>query len=220
MVDGARAPGERVLVYDCDGYYMAASLAEKLARDGCTVRLVTFRDTIAPYMHFTLESHRMLRLLRTLGVELVTHHWVSEITERAVLGHDAYASGEVLEWEADGVVLVTQRISEDHLFRELVEREEESARAGIERVFRIGDCVVPRILAEAIFDGHRLGREIDSENPAVPLPYIRERRVLEASDADYDGILSGRGAGSFRPTSARAPDRATGTSGARFEPPA
>jgi dimethylamine/trimethylamine dehydrogenase len=220
MVEGARVSGGRVLVYDCDGYYMAASLAEKLARDGYTVRLVTFRDTVVPYMHFTLESHRMLGLLKSLGVELVTHHWISEITESAVVGHDAYATDEVVEWEADGVVLVTQRISDDQLFRELVEREEETARAGIEGVFRIGDCVVPRILAEVIFDGHRLGREIDSDDPAVPLPYIRERRVLEASDADYDGILPDRGAGSFRPTSARAPDRATPGSGARFEPSA
>ena len=46
-------------------------------------------------------------------------------------------------------------------------------------VFRIGDCVAPRLIAEAIFDGHRLAREIDSEDPAVPLPYTRERLVLE-----------------------------------------
>jgi dimethylamine/trimethylamine dehydrogenase len=45
-------------------------------------------------------------------------------------------------------------------------------------VYRIGDCVSPRIPAEAIFDGHRLAREIDGEDPAVPLPYLRERLVL------------------------------------------
>jgi len=37
------------------------------------------------------------------------------------------------------------------------------------------------IVAEAIFDGHRLAREIDSENPAVPLPYRRERISLESA---------------------------------------
>ena len=40
--------------------------------------------------------------------------------------------------------------------------------------------MAPRIVAEAIFDGHRLAREIDSENPAVPLPYRRERISLES----------------------------------------
>jgi dimethylamine/trimethylamine dehydrogenase len=38
--------------------------------------------------------------------------------------------------------------------------------------------VSPRIIAEAVFDGHRLAREIDAENPAIPLPYKRERLVL------------------------------------------
>jgi dimethylamine/trimethylamine dehydrogenase len=34
--------------------------------------------------------------------------------------------------------------------------------------------VSPRHVADAVFDGHRLGREIDSEDPAVPLPHRRE----------------------------------------------
>jgi dimethylamine/trimethylamine dehydrogenase len=36
-------------------------------------------------------------------------------------------------------------------------------------------------VAEAIFDGHRLAREIDSENPAVQLPYRRERISLTSA---------------------------------------
>ena len=45
-------------------------------------------------------------------------------------------------------------------------------------LYRIGDCVAPRLIADVIFDGHRLAREIDSENPAVPLPYKRERSIM------------------------------------------
>ena len=41
-------------------------------------------------------------------------------------------------------------------------------------VYRIGDCVAPRIVADVLFDGHRLGREIDSADPARPLPFRRE----------------------------------------------
>jgi dimethylamine/trimethylamine dehydrogenase len=41
-------------------------------------------------------------------------------------------------------------------------------------VYRIGDCLAPRTIAEDIFDGHRLAREIDSADPATPLPYLRE----------------------------------------------
>ena len=37
-----------------------------------------------------------------------------------------------------------------------------------------GDAVAPRLLSEATSIGHRLAREIDSPDPAVPLPYRRE----------------------------------------------
>jgi dimethylamine/trimethylamine dehydrogenase len=87
--------------------------------------------------------------------------------------------GEPFELEADAVVLVTQRLSNEELYLELKADEEALEREGIEAVFRIGDCVAPRLIAEVIFDGHRLAREIDSEDPAVPLPYKRERLVLE-----------------------------------------
>jgi dimethylamine/trimethylamine dehydrogenase len=58
-------------------------------------------------------------------------------------------------------------------------------------VYRIGDCVALRLIADCVFDGHRLAREIDSPNPAAPLPFIRERRLAgEASDADYEAQLA------------------------------
>ena len=47
------------------------------------------------------------------------------------------------------------------------------------RLYRVGDCEAPRLIADAVFSGHRLAREIDSDNPAVPLPFKRERKVIE-----------------------------------------
>jgi dimethylamine/trimethylamine dehydrogenase len=176
------------------------SLAEKLAREGRRVRVVSSRDTIAPFMHYTLESKRMLTLLTELGVALVPHHTVTAIEPKRTLAESTYAPGQPVEWQTDAVVLVTQRISNDSLYRELTEREHR-IDAGIEGVYRIGDCVVPRILAEAIFDGHRLGREIDSDDPSVALPYIRERRLLGATDQDYDTVLDEKRMGTFQPTS-------------------
>ncbi len=201
MVERKPVPGEDVVVYDCDGYFMGPSIAEKLARDGHSVRLITYRDTVAPYMHFTLESTRMLRLLTGLGVEFVTHHCLTEVGDGVVHGYNTYAPERPLEWNADAVVLVTQRISNDALYHELTADKERLVSAAIEQVFRIGDCVVPRILAEAIFDGHRLGREIDAPNPSTPLPYIRERRVLGIGDRDYDDMLTSTRPRAFQPTS-------------------
>jgi dimethylamine/trimethylamine dehydrogenase len=87
--------------------------------------------------------------------------------------------------EVDTVVLVTQRRSSDALYRELSVDSEALAGAGVHRLYQIGDCVLPSLIAEAVFSGHRLAREIDSPNPAVALPYIRERRLLNATEEDY-----------------------------------
>ena len=72
-------------------------------------------------------------------------------------------------------MLVTQRLSNDALYLELAGDREALAAAGIEAVYRTGDCVAPRWLVDTVFDGHRLAREIDSPNPAVYLPIVRER---------------------------------------------
>jgi dimethylamine/trimethylamine dehydrogenase len=79
-----------------------------------------------------------------------------------------------VRWHADAVVLVTQREPQDALYHELHADPRRLQSEGIEDVHRIGDCLAPRTIAENIFDGHRLAREIDSPDPAKPLPYIRE----------------------------------------------
>jgi dimethylamine/trimethylamine dehydrogenase len=201
MVERKPVPGDRVVIYDCDGYFMGVSLAEKLARDGHSMRLVTSRDTIAPYMHYTLESRRMLRLLTELEVELIAHHAITAVDQGHVRAENDHAPGKEIEWEADALVLVTQRLSNDSLYSELAVLDGARRDAGIEGLFRIGDCAVPRILAEAIFDGHRLGREIDTQDPCVALPYIRERRVLGADDHAYDAVLAAGPPRRFRPSS-------------------
>ena len=70
-------------------------------------------------------------------------------------------------------MLVTQRLSDDALYRAL-----QADHDGVEAVHAIGDCVAPRLIADAIFDGHRLAREIDSPDPSRPLPYLRERPLV------------------------------------------
>src|SRR5262249_45455484 len=79
------------------------------------------------------------------------------------------------ELPCDRVVLVTSRRSNDALYRELRERP-----GDVEAVYAIGDCVAPRQVADCGFDGHRLAREIDSADPVVPLPYLRERPTIIA----------------------------------------
>jgi dimethylamine/trimethylamine dehydrogenase len=131
-------------------------------------------------MHETGEAPDMLRLLRRLGVMLVTGRLVERVEPDRVTTVDSFFADDPVTHEVGSVVLVTQRVSRDGLFRQL-------QHDGVGPLYRIGDCVAPRLLADAIFDGHRLAREIDSPDPARPLPFVRERRLAgDVTDADYD----------------------------------
>jgi dimethylamine/trimethylamine dehydrogenase len=177
MLEGKEVPGERVVVFDADGYFMGAGLAERLRAEGRDVEIVTPHDRVASVCDETLEGTLLRQHLHDLGIRQRPGTMLAGIEPGRVTAADQF--GDPVELEADTVVLVTQRLSDDALYRELKADGGALAEEGIEALYRIGDCVAPRIIAEAIFDGHRLGREIDSENPAIPLPYRRERLVLD-----------------------------------------
>ena len=187
MAEGKEVPGDRVLVIDNDGYFMGVSLAEKLALDGKQVTLMTHLGEIAPYMHFTLEAPNQHRKLHKLKVEIVVHHLPTRIEPGAVSAVHVFDEDEQEHtWEADSVVLVTGRRSNEALYRQLKDEIGLDAlrSEGVTSLYRIGDCVAPRLIADVVFDGHRLAREIDSENPEEPLPFIRERAVIERELVD------------------------------------
>src|SRR6202012_2406584 len=83
VVEGKHV-GDRVVVYDADGYYVAASMAELLARQGKQVTYVTPFDGFAPYLRFTLEEHRQYRLLDGLGVDMIPANVVVGATPDSV----------------------------------------------------------------------------------------------------------------------------------------
>ncbi len=167
-----------MVVYDCEGYFMGAGLAELLAAEGHEVVLATPHELVAPLCYETLEGYRLRHHLHEIGVEMITETAVQSIGEGALCCLGPF--GQELEIEAEGVVLVTQRLARDELYLELSATPVDALLAeGVEGVYRVGDCVAPRMLGDAIFDGHRLGREIDSGDPSVPLPYLRERPVAQ-----------------------------------------
>ena len=140
--------------------------------------MVTPFADLAPYMFNTGEGRTVNRKLRADGLEIVTHYELASIAPGQVLGHNVWAEQEQAEWNVDSVVLVTKRVPRNELYNALVADRARFGAAGIEAVYRIGDCVAPRLIADCIFDGHRLAREIDSPDPAEPLPYSRESRRL------------------------------------------
>ncbi len=187
-VNGA-IEGEYVLVYDTDGYFAAVGVAELLLNAGKRVTFVTPQPNVAPFMAFTGEFGPVNVSLRERGAEIVLQHTLSQIAPGAMRGGSVW--GGETSWDADAVVLVTQRESIDHVYRELAADPVRLEQEGIEAVYRIGDCVAPRLPADSIFEGHRLAREIDSPDPAVALPYLRELPEVDIARSPLATVTAG-----------------------------
>ena len=171
MLAGERPTGGTVAVYDCEGYFTGAGIAELLATEGLTVELVTPLPVVAPLCDMTLEGPLLRAQLASLGVTVHTETRVVGVSRDGLSCLDP--TERAFELAVDATVLVTQRISDDRLYLELMA----GSLGDVESLHRTGDCVAPRLIADAIFDGHRLAREIDSPHPEIPLPHRQERVV-------------------------------------------
>jgi dimethylamine/trimethylamine dehydrogenase len=159
------AADQPVVVYDAEGYYVGPGIAELLALEGYDVHLVTSHPVISPVSDATLEGDFLRRHLHQLGVSMHTGVVISSLADGDVRGETSVGQ----EWSlpAASVVLVTHRQSDDGLARELHHQ-------GMS-VHVIGDALLPSMVSEAVFDGHRLAREVDGPHPDYPLAYARER---------------------------------------------
>ncbi len=166
-------PGERVVVYDCEGYFMGVGMAELLAARGHAVTLITPLGAVGPMLDLTFEGDHARRQILAHGGSFRTETEILSIDDGAVRTRWLYGG----EWElaADTVVLVTAR------------QPRTAMRAELPGAFAVGDCVAPRLLADCIFDGHRLAMEIDEPDPMVPVRVRREPRLVEAAPGSLAG---------------------------------
>lgn len=172
---GSKAVGHRVLVFETERQYMGVSVAQQLAGKGHDVTLVTDALEFGGYMKYTLDQAFILRDLTRMRVTMLPATMVDAIEPGTVHTSNVWDASLINTIEVDSVVLSTQRAPRDHLYRALIADADRIRDNDIEGIWIIGDASAPRPLPDVVFDGHRLAREIDSPNPAIALPFIRER---------------------------------------------
>jgi dimethylamine/trimethylamine dehydrogenase len=197
VLEGKKAIGKRVVILNADTYFMAPSLAEKLAVAGHEVTVVTGVH-LANYMHFTLEYPNMMRRMHELHIKEIHNAFGSRIEKGRLQVYDIFGDGskrtyrgrghlprevnQSQRWvEFDSLVLVTGRHSNNSLYTELKARHGEWQKNGVKDVYLIGDAEAPRLIADATFTGQRLAREIEEAKAQTPLPYKREVAVWGAA---------------------------------------
>ncbi len=80
---------------------------------------------------------------------------------------------------ATSLVMVTSRAPNDELELELSADPRVLADSTITSVCAIGDCLCPSTIAAAVYEGHRVAREMDLPPQDPDMPFKREQILLE-----------------------------------------
>jgi dimethylamine/trimethylamine dehydrogenase len=175
-----------IVVFDDDKYYMGALIAEKLKLDGHEVTLVTTATEVSPWTHNTLEQHRVQARILELGIKVITSQNITRVDADKLITSCMYTQ-QAGVLAASAVVLVTSRLPNNELHLELTADPDLLANSGIESVTSIGDCFCPSTIAAAVYDGHRVAREMDAPPENPDMPFRREIILLE--DLDNQGNI-------------------------------
>jgi dimethylamine/trimethylamine dehydrogenase len=164
-----------VAIYDDDHYYMGGALAERLARAGHQVHLITPAVKVSEFTEMTMEQHRIQAGLVGLGVQL---HIATELLDATALPEGTLTlslasiyGGQPKTLTCANLVMVTMRDPDDALHQQLLARQGDWSHAGIQSVQCLGDAYAPGTVAAAVYAGHRAARELDqalSDPDAVP----------------------------------------------------
>jgi len=160
LFEGATVEGP-VVIFDDEGYYLAATLAEMLRASDIEVVLATPEGRVASWMTYTTELVPMNRRLLGSGVRIITNRYLSKIENGSTELTCVFGSGST-KMTVKTVVMVTMPECSSEVFDELIADPHGLESTGIQSVKRIGDCVAPGIIAEAVYAGHRYAREFDS----------------------------------------------------------
>ena len=152
-LDDPESLGSRVLILDDTGTYLPLGLAELLGQRGAAVEVLSRFPVIGDQVAGTQDLPWLLPRLAKLDVRLSPNHFIETIDGSQV---DVYETLTRRHRQVEGVetvVLAMLRSPDDALFRRLSD-------VGTVPTHCIGDAVAPRSVAEAIYEGEKLGRDL------------------------------------------------------------
>lgn len=170
-----RMPEGRTIVFDDDGYYLGAVIAEKLRLEGLDVTYVTPSAHVSQWTLNSDEQFRVHKQLAATGAGIVLNTGLESFDGTAVTLACVFTEKESIQ-AADSVVLVTCRTPRDSLYHQLTHAIEAAADSAPKTVQRIGDADSPSIIAAAVYAGHKYARELDG--PADPEVFTRQDRIF------------------------------------------
>ena len=148
--------GENVCLIDYDGHHRATATAEYLADQGKTVHIICsslfIGAELGPTQDLYLTRQRLLQKGVSFTPDIAVMEVSGEIGEKTIKGFNVY-NNVWDEWTGyDSIVLAMGQEVDDDLYFAL--------KGKVKELHRIGDCVAPRKVDMAIWEGHEVGRTI------------------------------------------------------------
>ncbi len=152
-LDDPESLGSKILILDDTGTYLPLGLAELLGQRGAQVEVLSRFPVIGDQVAGTQDLPWLLPRLAKLEVRLLPNHFIESIDGSRVDVYETLTRRPRQVHDVDTVVLSMLRRPDDALFRQL-------SGAGTVPTHCIGDAVAPRSVAEAIYEGEKLGRAL------------------------------------------------------------
>jgi dimethylamine/trimethylamine dehydrogenase len=130
------------------------------------VTYVTSQPLIAAWTVMTDEQYLIEKRFRELEITAHVSHMLTHVSP-GTARFDHSLSRAPVEMTFGSLIMVTGRVPRDDLYGPLVSGHGEGF------VTRIGDCLNPSHIADAVFGGHRFAQEYGEPRP---LPALRRER--------------------------------------------
>jgi 2,4-dienoyl-CoA reductase-like NADH-dependent reductase (Old Yellow Enzyme family)/thioredoxin reductase len=151
VMDGAIDDRKHIVVVDAQGYYQSSDPLEYMAAKGATIEGVAAGAMFAAEL-VSVDRPYFIQSLRDKDVTF--HHFstVREIREDSVTIVSSLNGQERTLEGIDAVVLSVGSTPNDEMYHAL--------KGSVAELHNIGDSLSPRGIEQAVFEGHKVGREL------------------------------------------------------------
>jgi len=151
ILRGQVKAGKKVVILDEDGFIVPLGIAELLASEGSQVEVLSRML----YVGMDLDGNTLTMVYSRNfkeGVKLSPLTYMKEISGNNVVAFHVFSKEERKIEGVDTVVLATRRKANNELYERLKGR--------VAELYAVGDCVAPRRLGMAIYEGQKIGRQL------------------------------------------------------------
>lgn len=143
----------KVVIVDGEANWRTLCVAEYLADMGKKVEMVTHYTSSVQYIRHPIDQMFYARSLTLKGVRNIKNTEVKETSGNTITTFHAYIPGREKKIEGiDTIVWATGVRSDDRLYWDL--------KGKVKELYRVGDCIAPRPMEHAFWEGEEIGRAL------------------------------------------------------------